>query len=1250
MKEKFTAKAFAKLKKLGVRRSIFAVLAVAVVLCTAVVLVHPAVTLEKSASKEDTSTVASESLQTQTENVTVQSDSGARLISGKSVVYQVLFDGRWITVGSSSYSTGTVNGETCAYITSNTAAKYFGAYGYSADKAPGTSFQHSYNDIYTIYYYSTTNYVIDFQDNSIKDDSKIWLYEYNGTDAQKFRIWESDSGYSFISPLRNSGYFINVYGGGTVDGTELRLRHETDNASRWKIETDSSGRTTFANSSAPDSAYIDLPSGTVQSENQLQIWNNGGNIYWRLDQIYEWNTSTGEKTSDGYKIGLTAESNGNIICRYTPTLSDGDDIYHIADLEKLKKDGTHRLMNDISVSGTEDGSFITLTDVKSTFDLNGNTISYNPDVTDSNHTFISLGTNADFTVTDNKGNTDESVERLQSDKLYGNQAQWNSNRKYLTYYVTESDVNEDIITRTDTLVKHTVDITDVGAIESTGPNYPTQLIKLENDSAVLTVDGGRFTNPGGQHSIYTVPGSSTLNISGGYFCGTESTAKGGAIYASGNTTVSGGVIAANMAGQGAGIFYHGKDGSSTFKMTGGVISGNSFKVAANGASGDGMGAGLCCWMEDDSSASILSGGYITNNNGDYYCGWVGAGCHHGAGIYQAGGYATLTKEENGEGVFITGNYHKESGGGIGFSGQFFYMDGGVISSNVAEKGEGGGMRFQGTARLALIENGYVTNNKTLTNHDWGGGGIFVTSGNSLQIRNSLISQNHSRGFGGGVTGCPTGQLIVNDESAGQELVSAGITALYGNTADGEVLAGSDGVASAKPQDQKAMSSQVFMTSGYQDYFCALNSILTGTMLGDGCENYTGSCDYVPITLKKDETKVASSMMGMTANPTQQDIEKGINAAAVFITGNFSGTHGGGILSNGLLILGEATNATLKPGVEISMPKIFQKKTDGSKVDTEADQFNFLLLDDKVTVNGSTVSYTEENIVERLTNNDKGYLTFEPTLPNMEGSTVATYYLMEEPGKSLATTYDSTVYKIEIGTVMQQETRKLTAAKSITLTYYLVNRVKVSVVGDANETKVAGYYWDMSNDNFEGNSTEVGAPTRDTRLSLTFDVGFTNTIDDTPVLLNIVKTDGNTKKLLPFVPFTLKNADGTEIETKSTSGDTGTVVFQLEKNKNYLISETPPDGYNDYGPWYVSVDANGMVTIYEGTDNTGKKIENISFSENTNVIKNTWQLENFSGYILPATGGIGTAVYTVCGFFAIAVFVFVLLNRKKRAKI
>ena len=238
-----------------------------------------------------------------------------------SVTFKVMIDGQWQTVGSLPYYySGTVNGSQRAYITSAMAAQFFGEYGYTATTAPGYHFGYSYNDIYKIYYAANTAYCMDISGNKIADSTAIQLWTSNVSPAQIFRIWDSGEGYKYITPVENSAYHLNVLGGGTTDGTKLGIHTATDAASHWKLVTNSDGTVSFYNKNAPDSAVIDLPSGNVEKGNQLQIWTNGSNRYWKLVQQYRVSNNTvSAQNSDGtYNIGLTAESNGDIVCYYLP--------------------------------------------------------------------------------------------------------------------------------------------------------------------------------------------------------------------------------------------------------------------------------------------------------------------------------------------------------------------------------------------------------------------------------------------------------------------------------------------------------------------------------------------------------------------------------------------------------------------------------------------------------------------------------------------------------------------------------------------------------------------------------------------------------------------------------------------------------------------------------------------------------------------------------------------------------------------
>lgn len=247
-------------------------------------------------------------------------------VVGHSVTFKVLIDGTWQEVGSLPYYYSD-NGK--AYITSDMAKQVLGDFGYDEDTKE-TEIGYSYNDIYTIYY-SNTDYCMDVRDGKIQNSQAIQLYKSNKSDAQIFRIWRVDetSEDCFITPIANSGLHVNVLGGGTDNGTKLALHEATDKASQWKVVHNGNGMMVcFYNANAPASAAINLPGGNVGSTSnppQLHIWANGDYRYWTLEQQYRISNDTQiTDLADGtYKISLTAESNGDIVCYYMPGVTSG---------------------------------------------------------------------------------------------------------------------------------------------------------------------------------------------------------------------------------------------------------------------------------------------------------------------------------------------------------------------------------------------------------------------------------------------------------------------------------------------------------------------------------------------------------------------------------------------------------------------------------------------------------------------------------------------------------------------------------------------------------------------------------------------------------------------------------------------------------------------------------------------------------------------------------------------------------------
>ena len=649
--------------------------------------------------------------------------------------------------------------------------------------------------------------------------------------------------------------------------------------------------------------------------------------------------------------------------------------------------GEYTLAGDVQTA--ENIGQVTITK-DTTIDLNGHTLTISKD-----HQCFVVQYGAKLTIMDSQAPSEETVD-LGGSNPYGNTASLSEDGSTLTYYITESTANG--TGTTETLIKHKVPLANAGKILC--KEGSDQVIKVEN-GGTLELKSGVLQGTGVRHIVYVDGG--TLNVSGGYIVGGGSDdMPGGGIYVGsgavkGTVNIQGGVVAANCGNFGGGIYVVGGE----LTISGGAVTGNG---VFNGHDDDGAGIYV------NSGTLKLSGnGYVTNNSKSCDC----TGCpidtnntHGGGGIALANG---STMEMSGG--YVTGNFSTLAGGGIyagyyaGDGGVNFKMTGGTIAANCAQYGEGGGLRIGGgdnggTYGVIRTEGKvYITNNKTLTTDDWGGGGIFVQEGGHLSVMDALITNNKAGGFGGGVGACPTGKtLIVNEDGA----------AIYGNEASGTQMSiGGNG----KDYDRSlAQKSPVFMmNNGYQDYFCVRNSnganepisLVTGLMAGSGAANWKGSCDEKPVSIGRTGYAAAKYLFGLTANPDDTAKGQAVSAARVIITGNSSGVHGGGIMTNGGLILGDPKGkvVTATPELDITGTKALTK--DGVRQEgLKGFQFQFQLKD------------SDGKVVGEATADDT---TGEFTFQDIEFSQVGdyTYTLSEIKGDRTDVTYDPTVHKIQV---------------------------------------------------------------------------------------------------------------------------------------------------------------------------------------------------------------------------------------------
>lgn len=626
--------------------------------------------------------------------------------------------------------------------------------------------------------------------------------------------------------------------------------------------------------------------------------------------------------------------------------------------------------------------------------------------------------------------------------------------KDLTYYVTESTASG--VRTTEKIKKHNATIK--GAIVGGTKNSSMRLINVYQHGT-FNLESGAITqkkdcNVG--NLIYAENGS-TVNMRGGYVCGASTTGSTGAGIMVSNDKgdastlkLTGGVIAGNCASSGGGVYAR----RSAVTVTGGVISGNSTLDV-------GLGGGIMA----EGGIVTVSGGHITNNRMAKFCGHDGWGDHGGGGLAaNNGAHVSIS------GGQITGNYSEEAGGGVYVTDvgrndkprtgmAWLHITGGIIASNVSYQSEGAGIRV-GQMVDAMIGDAtsskvYITNNHCMSRFDWGGGGIFV-QGNSdagkektagrLFVYNSYISSNTAGGYGGGVAVCPTGKTLVTNTNG---------TAIFGNSsagseqnaieykpADGKYNNGTPHLSAGgaegfdKTEDQDAYNSKVFRENDHADFFLVAKAghkeplaAIIGKMLGGGDAKYSGSKErsdnkepsdneelYEAIKIPANGGVKIYRSVGLSSAVIagSDEANKAQEAAGTFITGNYSWDHGGGIMSNGDLYLGQPADTYVYPSLKLKATKALSGRA------LKEGEFSFAVYrkdSDSATApywNNKTFNDGDCTFVGSAKNSADGNITFDLGEQFLaSGTGEITYYLVEDAGKDPDVDYDHAVYEIKV---------------------------------------------------------------------------------------------------------------------------------------------------------------------------------------------------------------------------------------------
>lgn len=400
------------------------------------------------------------------------------------------------------------------------------------------------------------------------------------------------------------------------------------------------------------------------------------------------------------------------------------------------------------------------------------------------------------------------------------------------------------------------------------------LLKVEQGKTAtlkdITIDGNSENNKNIENSLIYVDGG-TLNIEEGAVLRNNkikpdkglNPTHGGAINARNHATVNmrGGSVEDNQATYGGGIQLY----ESTMNFTGGVVQNNRSDRVFDKPYNQYYSAG---------GGIIVRQGSVLNMSGD---------------------------------AKVLNNVAGEIGGGISVGsnnpekGSVLKMDGGIVDGNTAGSAGGGifiqAMYFSGGPGKAYITAGNITNNHMdgsgKTNKAFGGGGIYVNGASEeygrngeLYIKNVLITDNKSEWEGAGLASCPISKTTIHVNN---------------------------GVAFDQNQAGKP-GNDVFIYSNEHYGAHSGNAIykLSKRMLGGGLFNWTKPDGTALSDVEHEGTLVIpegqkAAKFAVNSNP--EDIELAKALAKVVISGNTSKTRGGGIGSNGTIVIGTEDDTT-----------------------------------------------------------------------------------------------------------------------------------------------------------------------------------------------------------------------------------------------------------------------------------------------------------------------------------------------------
>ena len=307
------------------------------------------------------------------------------------------------------------------------------------------------------------------------------------------------------------------------------------------------------------------------------------------------------------------------------------------------------------------------------------------------------------------------------------------------------------------------------------------------------------------------------------------------------------------------------------------------------------------------------------------------------------------------------------------------------------------------------------------------------------------------------------------------------------------------------------------------------------MLGNIDAKYSGSIELTNrITIPANGVVGVKNNIGLTSDvkATDQAVTDAVQGkvqgtkVTTFITDNYSWDHGGGIMSNGDLYLGQPADAYVYPSLKATK-ELIDSQTDEKKPLTE-NEFTFKvyrkdLIDPFANGTFDRGVCTE---VGNAGNDANGNITFnlgEQSAPSSSAGEI-TYYLVEDAGNNPYIKYDPAVYEI-VGTLQDNVTVLMSVptlndeskTKEISVHNYTLTNTRV-IKHSGDLTKSLG----ALKDDGQGYYSIVDSSSATSTNKATFTNTYTSSFSWTPRVTKVV--EGGEMKV-----FTLKLADNPKFE-------------------------------------------------------------------------------------------------------------------------